>query len=58
MSFGRQEPPYPGPAFKNSLPILGSNPIIFAISSILVPGILKLSGENNKWGHFYGYFRR
>ena len=37
MSFGRQEPPYPGPALRNNFPILGSNPIVFAISSMLAP---------------------
>ena len=39
ISFGRHEPPYPGPAFRNNAPILGSNPIVFAISSMLAPGI-------------------
>ena len=34
ISFGRQEPPYPGPALRNKFPILGSSPIAFAISSI------------------------
>ena len=39
ISFGRQEPPYPGPALRKETPILGSNPIAFATSSILMPDI-------------------
>ena len=37
MSFGKQEPPKPSPAFKNSFPILWSNPIIFETSSMFAP---------------------
>ena len=39
-SFGRHEPPNPGPACKNKEPILGSIPITFATSSTLAPGIV------------------
>ena len=38
-SFGKQEPPYPGPASRNSLPIRGSNPIVLDTSSISASGI-------------------
>ena len=38
-SFGKQEPPKPGPALRNDLPIRGSIPMQLATSSTFVPGI-------------------
>ena len=38
-SFGKQDPPNPGPAFKKRGPILGSSPMAFATSSTFAPGI-------------------
>ena len=37
VSFGKQEPPYAGPALKNLLPILLSSPIPMDISSTSIP---------------------
>jgi hypothetical protein len=37
VSFGKQEPPYAGPALKNLLPILLSKPIPMEISSTSIP---------------------
>jgi hypothetical protein len=40
MSLGRHDPPYPGPALRNKLPIRGSTPIAFETICIFVLGIL------------------
>ena len=37
VSFGKQEPPYAGPALRKRLPILLSNPIPIEISSTFIP---------------------
>src|SRR2546426_7857802 len=38
-SLWKQLPPYPGPAFRNNPPILGSRPIVSAIVPTSTPGI-------------------
>ena len=37
VSFGKQDPPYEGPALKNLLPILLSSPMPIEISSTSIP---------------------